>query len=73
MRTNDRNVCGRCGGHARNPKSPARELQRRACPRYPTGSVHRGCCALEACSEKDARGHVRCAWARGGRERVLAG
>lgn len=63
--------CSLCGQHARHPKSPVPDLRRKACPRFPGGVIHRGCCALEACSEHDARGHVRCGWERGGRERIL--
>lgn len=68
--------CSLCGDHARHPKSPEAALRRKDCPRFATehgpGVVHRECCGREACSETDTRGHVRCAWDRGGRERVLA-
>lgn len=70
--------CALCGQHARHPKSPETELRRKECPRFTTSGasipavVHRGCCAKEVCSDTDGRGHVRCAWAHGGRERVLA-
>lgn len=67
--------CALCGDHARHPKSPEAELRRKECPRFAAGAepgvVHRGCCAREACSETDSRGHVRCGWARGGKERHL--
>lgn len=70
--------CALCGQHARHPKSPETELRRKECPRFTTGGsapavVHRGCCAKEACSDTDGRGHVRCAWAHGGKERVEQG
>lgn len=69
--------CALCGQHARHPKSPETELRRKECPRFTTGIgapavVHRGCCAKEACSDTDGRGHVRCAWWHGGKERVGA-
>lgn len=64
--------CGLCGDHARHPKSPAVDLRRKPCPRFPEGVVHRGCCAREPCSDIDARGHVRCGWETGGKERLLA-
>ena len=60
--------CGSCGSLARHAQSVARDLRGRECPRW--GTVHRGCCATAVCSETDARGHVRCAWARGGKERA---
>ena len=78
--------CSLCGQHARHPKSPLPDLRRKSCPRFPAGvtrsisegiaepkfgAVHRGCCSLEPCSEVDARGHVRCMWEQGGRERLL--
>lgn len=68
--------CALCGTHARHPKSPEADLRRKECPRFAhlgdAGVVHRGCCAAEPCSEVDARGHVRCAWDRGGKERLSA-
>lgn len=65
--------CQLCGDHARHPKSPAVDLRRKPCPRFPEpGVVHRGCCAAEPCSDTDARGHVRCGWEHGGKERLLA-
>ena len=64
--------CSLCGQHARHPKSPVPDLRRKACPRFPSGVIHRGCCAGEPCSDTDARGHVRCGWDRGGRERLAA-
>lgn len=52
------------------------DLRRKDCPRFategPGGVVHRGCCAKEPCSDIDARGHVRCGWENGGKERLLA-
>lgn len=67
--------CALCGQHARHPKSPETELRRKECPRFTTTStpavVHRGCCAKEPCSDTDDRGHVRCAWTHGGKERLL--
>lgn len=61
-------ICGACDLSVRHAKSPARGDRGRECPRW--GAVHRACCAGEPCSETDAAGHVRCAWERGGRERV---
>lgn len=55
-------VCEACGGHARRPDSPELDLRGRDCPKY--GTVHRGCCADEPCSEEDAAGAVRCGWDR---------
>lgn len=63
--------CSLCGQHARHPKSPEPDLRRKTCPRFPDGVIHRGCCAKEVCSEIDGRGHVRCMWEMGGRERLL--
>lgn len=62
--------CALCGQHARHPKSPVPELRRKDCPRFADGVIHRGCCAGEACSFVDRRGHVRCGWETGGKERV---
>lgn len=53
-------VCEACGGHARRPDSPEKDLRGRDCPKF--GHVHRGCCREEACSTVDARGAVRCGW-----------
>lgn len=64
--------CSLCGDHARHPKSPVADLRRKECPRFAGGVIHRGCCALQPCSELDARGHVRCGWEHGGRERLAA-
>lgn len=64
--------CSLCGDHARHGKSPHVELRRKTCPRFPGAFIHRGCCAREACSTVDARGHVRCGWEAGGRERLAA-
>ena len=64
--------CELCGDHARHPKSPQVDLRRKECPRFPGGVIHRGCCAKEVCSDIDARGHVRCGWEFGGKERYLA-
>lgn len=75
--------CSLCGQHARHAKSPVPDLRRKTCPRFSGGAirgasdgrecavVHRGCCALEPCSEIDARGQVRCMWEHGGRERLI--
>jgi hypothetical protein len=65
--------CTLCGQHARHPKSPEADLRRKTCPRFPGQVIHRGCCAKEACSGTDARGHVRCMWELGGRERLALG
>lgn len=66
--------CALCGDHARHPKSPETALRRKECPRFTVPGapavVHRGCCANEVCSDTDGRGHVRCAWMNGGKERV---
>lgn len=66
--------CALCGQHARHTKSPETELRRKECPRFATphapAVVHRGCCANEPCSDTDGRGHVRCAWNHGGKERL---
>ncbi|MEA3199126.1 MAG: hypothetical protein QOE90_554 [Thermoplasmata archaeon] len=62
--------CALCGQHARHPKSPVLELRRKECPRFPDGVIHRGCCAGEVCSFLDSRGHVRCGWEIGGKERL---
>lgn len=62
--------CALCGQHARHPKSPVPELRRKECPRFEGAVIHRGCCAGEICSYIDRRGHVRCGWEIGGRERV---
>lgn len=62
-------LCGACGCHARHAKSPELGLRARDCPRFEF--VHRACCEREPCSERDAAGHVRCGWEKGGRERVL--
>lgn len=52
------------------------DLRRKDCPRFAAdgagGVIHRGCCAKEPCSDIDARGHVRCGWETGGKERLLA-
>jgi hypothetical protein len=64
--------CSLCGDHARHPKSPEVDLRRKECPRFPGGVIHRGCCQKEVCSDLDARGHVRCGWELGGKERYLA-
>jgi hypothetical protein len=63
------------------------DLRGKECPRFPRGAarsdgdgravsqygtIHRGCCAKEVCSDIDARGHVRCGWEFGGKERYLA-
>jgi hypothetical protein len=64
--------CQLCGAHARHPKSPALDLRRKECPRFPGEVIHRGCCAKEVCCDIDARGHVRCGWENGGKERFLA-
>ena len=64
--------CSLCGDHARHSKSPQVDLRRKECPRFEDGVIHRGCCAKEVCSDIDARGHVRCGWLVGGRERFLA-
>lgn len=64
--------CALCGDHARHAKSPRIELRRKECPRFPGGVIHRGCCAGEPCSLLDTRGHVRCGWDAGGRERLAA-
>lgn len=64
------NFCGDCGAHARSAASRERDLRARDCPRW--GVVHHGCCERAVCSDVDARGHVRCAWWRGGRERAGA-
>ena len=63
--------CALCGDHARHVKSPVADLRRKTCPRFPAGVIHRGCCAQEPCSDVDARGHVRCMWEQGGKERLL--
>lgn len=62
--------CSLCGQHARHAKSPVPDLRRKMCPRFPEGVIHRGCCALEPCSDVDARGQVRCMWEHGGKERL---
>ena len=58
------------------PRFPHRDAPRRvsALPSAEGrgGVVHRGCCAAEPCSDIDARGHVRCGWETGGKERLLA-
>jgi hypothetical protein len=64
--------CSLCGDHARHSKSPQVDLRRKECPRFPHEVIHRGCCAKEVCSDIDARGHVRCGWLVGGKERYLA-
>jgi len=62
--------CSLCGQHARHAKSPIPDLRRKECPRFADEVIHRGCCAKEICSEVDERGHVRCMWEQGGRERL---
>jgi hypothetical protein len=53
-------VCEACGGHARRPDSPEKDLRGRDCPKF--GHVHRGCCREQDCSAVDAQGAVRCGW-----------
>lgn len=55
-------LCGVCGRLPRGAKSASRDLRARACPRFDT--VDMACCTVQECARIDARGAVRCDYAR---------
>ena len=66
-------LCAVCGRLPRGGKNPEREARGRACPRW--GTVDLACCSVQECSRVDARGAIRCdfaRWARAAKRAPLA-